>query len=82
MIPVGSKYTVSLADADEIIRQLRPKIAVIPMHYRTDTVKSLPNSVEDYVREKGNVERFSGNTFMINLNGRNESMKYIILNIE
>ena len=34
LIPVGDVYTINGAEAAEVVRQLRPKIA-IPMHYKT-----------------------------------------------
>jgi L-ascorbate metabolism protein UlaG (beta-lactamase superfamily) len=82
MIPVGGEYTVSLAEVDKIIMQLRPRMAVIPMHYKTDTIHFLPHSVDDFIRGKDNVERIAGNTYRIDLTNRGESMKYIILNIK
>ena len=36
LIPVGGYFTISAAEAKQIISQIRPKV-VIPMHYRTET---------------------------------------------
>ena len=79
MIPVGGKYTVSLEDADKIVDQIKPRIAVIPMHYRTETAKFLPNTVDDFIKDKKNVEEIFGNTYKPLLKKNNAGMKYIVM---
>ena len=33
MIPVGGVYTLNGLDADEVIKQIKPKRYILPMHY-------------------------------------------------
>ncbi len=51
MIPVGGVYTVGPKEADEIVKQLEPKI-VLPMHYKTEYLKFPLLSVEDFLKGK------------------------------
>jgi len=80
MIPVGGKFTVSLEDADKIVNQIKPRIAVIPMHYRTRTTEFLPNTVDDFIKGKKNVEIISGNTYKPDLEKNYIHMKYVVFN--
>jgi L-ascorbate metabolism protein UlaG (beta-lactamase superfamily) len=60
-VPVGGFYTIDAAQATKVIDQLKPKMIVIPMHYKTDvlTIKELA-PVDAFLtgkkvrREKGN----------------------------
>ena len=38
LIPVGGTFTVDGAQATRVVEQLRPRLMVIPMHYKTDAV--------------------------------------------
>jgi L-ascorbate metabolism protein UlaG (beta-lactamase superfamily) len=80
MIPVGGKYTVSLPDADAIISQLKPKMVIFPMHFKTDAADFLPTTAEDFLKGKSNVERISNNSYTLNLVTEHPVMKYILLN--
>jgi L-ascorbate metabolism protein UlaG (beta-lactamase superfamily) len=79
MIPVGGKYTVSRAEADTIISQLKPKIAVFPMHYRTEVADFVPNTADDFLKNKSNITRITGNTYSLNPHQPPKVMKYIVL---
>lgn len=79
MIPVGGKYTVSLAEADTIISQLKPKLAVFPMHYRTEVADFVPNTVDDFLKNKSNITKITGNTYTFNPQQPPKEMKYIVL---
>jgi L-ascorbate metabolism protein UlaG (beta-lactamase superfamily) len=79
MIPVGGKYTVTLSQADSIVAQLKPKMIVFPMHFKTDAAQFLPTTAEDFLKGKPNVERIAGNRYMLNLATKNTGMKYVLL---
>lgn len=80
MIPVGGKYTISGEDAEKVVAQLKPKMAVIPMHFKTDAAPFLPDSGEDFARGKENVKKISGNSYRLDLNNPPRKCEYIILN--
>lgn len=49
MIPIGGFYTISAAEAKEIVQTLKPKM-VIPMHYRKgDIGYRVLSTIEDYL---------------------------------
>ncbi len=48
-LPVGGRYTIDAVGADEVMRQLRPVVAV-PMHYRTRNLSFELDSVHDFLR--------------------------------
>ena len=50
LLPVGGGSTINAAMAAEVIRQVEPK-AVIPMHYKTPSIKRELGSVEDFLKE-------------------------------
>jgi L-ascorbate metabolism protein UlaG (beta-lactamase superfamily) len=66
LIPVGGKFTIDALKATRVIEQLRPRIMVIPMHYKTDavTIKELePLSL--FLDRKQNVRRETSNTIAL-----------------
>jgi L-ascorbate metabolism protein UlaG (beta-lactamase superfamily) len=55
-IPVGGLYTINAKVADEVMMQLRPRLAV-PMHYRTKALAFDLDSVDDFLEGRKDVER-------------------------
>ena len=57
MIPVGGFYTIGPKDADAVIGQLSPRVA-IPMHYKTDVNKEWPiGTLDEFLRGKPRVKQ-------------------------
>lgn len=79
MIPVGGKYTIELPAVDTVISQLKPELAVIPMHYRTDVADFLPNTADDFVKGKANVVKVDGHQCSFNPADEKTEMQYIVL---
>ncbi len=79
MIPVGGKYTIYGDDAHKVVSQLKPRMIVFPMHYKTEVANFLPYSADDFVKGKENVRRIKGNTYMLDLKNLPKKMEYIIL---
>jgi len=52
LLPVGGASTINAATAAEIVRQLEPS-AVVPMHYKTRTLKKELAPVDRFLREMG-----------------------------
>ena len=80
MIPVGGKYTIYGEDADKVISQLKPKLIVFPMHFKTDVANFLPYSADDFVKGKENVKRIEGNSYKLDLSNPPEKLEYVVLN--
>ena len=52
LLPVGGTSTINAAIAAEVIRQLESKL-VIPMHYKTPSIKRELDSVDVFLKEMG-----------------------------
>jgi len=52
LIPVGGGYTLNAEKAVEVITQIEPRI-VIPMHYKTPSLKFDLDGVDKFVKELG-----------------------------
>ena len=62
LIPVGGAFTIDAEHATRVIDQLRPRLVVVPMHYRTpvSTISQLA-PIDEFLNGKSNVRRLSGN---------------------
>lgn len=67
MIPVGGTFTIDSSTALEIIKKVKPKVA-IPMHYKeedtkleVDTIEALTSKVKDF-KEMGHIVKVSRET--------------------
>jgi len=58
LIPVGGTFTIDGRQATRVVEQLRPRVMVVPMHYKTDavTIKEL-EPLEPFLEGKVNVRR-------------------------
>ena len=71
LIPVGGYYTIGTQTAYQIIRTLKPKVA-IPMHYRTDkTGFDEISHIEDFCKLWNNVNTCEG-TFNLTKNAQKQ----------
>lgn len=66
LVPVGGHYTIDARQATRVVDQLRPRLTVVPMHYKTDavTIKELA-PVDAFVAGKPAVRREKGNVLAI-----------------
>jgi len=80
MIPVGGKFTIFGAEADQVVAQLRPRLLVIPMHFKTAAAGFLPYSAEDFAAGKSNVTRAAGNAFILDLSRPPAALEYVLTN--
>lgn len=80
MIPVGGTYTIFGKEADHVISQLKPKLIVFPMHFKTDSASFLPYTGDDYTKDKQNVKKADGNTFKLDMDNPPQSLTYVVLN--
>ncbi len=56
LIPVGGTFTIDAQEANEVVKQLKPKIT-IPMHYKTPAIDLPIEGVEGFLSGKKNIER-------------------------
>lgn len=80
MIPVGGTYTIFGKEADHVISQLKPKMIVFPMHFKTDAASFLPYTGDDYTKDKQNVKKADGNTYKLDLDNPPDKLAYVVLN--
>ena len=78
MIPVGGKYTLSLEEADQVVKQINPAQIVFPIHFRTRNALFLPNSAEDFLNNKQNVRKISSNQFILKPDSPLQTLHYIL----
>jgi L-ascorbate metabolism protein UlaG (beta-lactamase superfamily) len=66
LVPVGGTFTIDGLKATRVIEQLRPRIMVIPMHYKTEasTIKEL-EGLTLFLDGKANVRRETSNTIAL-----------------
>jgi L-ascorbate metabolism protein UlaG (beta-lactamase superfamily) len=66
LIPVGGTFTVDALKATRVVEQLRPRIMVVPMHYKTEvvTIKEL-EPLALFLDGKPNVRRETSNTIAL-----------------
>lgn len=81
MIPVGGFFTIDAGQATRVLDQLRPRLIVIPMHYKTDvlTIKELA-TVDAFLAGKPNVRREKTNTISITGVKARPSTEVVVMN--
>ena len=61
IIPVGGVYTVHAEEAREVVRQLAPRLAVIPIHYQTPQLSLRLDPVDGFLRCWKRIHRMESN---------------------
>jgi L-ascorbate metabolism protein UlaG (beta-lactamase superfamily) len=66
LIPVGGTFTIDAHKATRVVEQLRPRLMVVPMHYKTDavTIKEL-QPLATFLDGKRNVRREAAHTISL-----------------
>ena len=66
LVPVGGATTVDAQEATHVVDQIRPRLIVIPMHFKTDavTIKELA-PVDAFVAGRTNVRREKSNRIAV-----------------
>ena len=80
LVPVGGAFTLDAAEASRVVDQLRPRVVVIPMHYRTptSTISQLA-TVEAFVADKTNVRRLDGNVLPLSALKRRPGAEIVVM---
>ena len=81
LVPVGGTFTVDGLTATQVVEQLRPRIMVIPMHYKTDAVsiKEL-EPVAPFLDGKRNVRHETSNTIALSPMKARPAAEIVVLN--
>ncbi len=81
LIPVGGVFTIDGRQATRVVDQLRPRLTVIPMHYKTDvlTIKQL-EGVDDFLEGKPNVRKEASNTLALSTVKARPAAEIVVLN--
>ena len=80
-VPVGGFYTIDSNQATQIIKDIKPKIAV-PMHYKTEAIKFSIDPVEVFLFGKDNVQRSESNEFEITVDTLPKNTQVYVLQYE
>jgi len=66
LIPVGGTFTIDALKATRVVEQMRPRLMVVPMHYKTDagTIKEL-EPLALFLDGKRNVRRETAHTISL-----------------
>ncbi len=80
LIPVGGKFTIAGPKAYKVKQQLEPKIATIPMQWKTDVV-TLPllNDYNDFIAGRSGVVRPNTNKYVIDPKHKPEKPEIVVL---
>ncbi|HLA36849.1 MAG TPA: MBL fold metallo-hydrolase [Candidatus Brocadiales bacterium] len=81
LIPIGGVTTISPFEANEVLEQLRPKIA-IPMHYKTPVCTFTLYSTKHFIKDKTNVRKVGSNTLSLSKGSLPNSPEIVILDYE
>jgi L-ascorbate metabolism protein UlaG (beta-lactamase superfamily) len=66
LVPVGGSSTVDARDATYVVDQIRPRLMIIPMHFKTDVVTSKELApVDAFLAGRTNVRHEKGNRVAI-----------------
>lgn len=77
-IPVGGRFTIGPAEADQVIEQLQPSI-VAPMHFKTDKCLFPIEPVESFLEGKTEVRRSSSSEVIVNQPDLPETRTYLFI---
>lgn len=78
-IPVGGKYTLDAKKAVEVISQVEPRI-VIPMHYKTESLKIDIEAVDKFIKELGVEPNYEERLKISKRDLPTEDMKLVVFN--
>jgi L-ascorbate metabolism protein UlaG (beta-lactamase superfamily) len=81
LVPVGGVYTLDAYQATRVVDQLRPRLVVIPMHYKTPplTIKEL-EPVDEFLERKANVRHEATNTLVLTPVKARPAVQIVVLN--
>jgi L-ascorbate metabolism protein UlaG (beta-lactamase superfamily) len=81
LVPVGGVFTIDAYQATRVVDQLRPRLVVIPMHYKTPslTIKEL-QPIDEFLERKANVVHEPTNTLTLTPVKQRPAVQIVVLN--
>ena len=81
LVPVGGVYTIDGVQATRVVDQLRPRLVVLPMHYKTDvlTIKQL-QGLDAFLEGKPNVRKDGSSTLALSAVKARPAAEIVVLN--
>ncbi|MEE9200377.1 MAG: MBL fold metallo-hydrolase [Candidatus Brocadiales bacterium] len=77
-IPTGGAYTIDYLEADDVIKQLKPGIA-IPMHFKTPACKFTLFGVKRFLKGKDNARVPGKNSIVVNKESLPDETEIVVL---
>lgn len=81
LIPIGGVTTINPLEANEVIEQLNPRIA-IPMHYKTPPCTFTLYTTKNFIKDRTNVRKAGSNTLSLSKGSLPNSSEIVILDYE
>lgn len=82
MIPVGGIYTINGEKAKEVVKQLKPRLYILPMHYGTKTLDTLQDP-EEFLEGQKNVRKLEeSNTLTVPVDLKLDKPTIVLMNWE
>src|SRR5262249_45830922 len=81
MIPVGGVYTINGSEAKRVVEQLKPRIAILPMHYGTKSFQDLL-PLDEFLEDQKNVRKLPGSVFSIASDAKPAEPEIIIFDLK
>ncbi|MDP8245906.1 MAG: MBL fold metallo-hydrolase [Candidatus Hinthialibacter antarcticus] len=77
-VPVGGRFTIGPAEADQIVEQLQPSI-ITPMHFKTDKCLFPIEPVESFLDGKNEVRRSNSSEVVVQKSDLPETRTYLYI---
>lgn len=83
LVPVGGTFTIDAEKATRLVDQLRPRLVIVPMHYRTavSTATQLA-PVDDFLAGKTNVRRLTGNVLPLSAVKSRPAAEIVVMTVK
>jgi L-ascorbate metabolism protein UlaG (beta-lactamase superfamily) len=78
MIPVGGIYTLNGESAKKVVKQLKPRLYILPMHYATEVYTDL-QPADEFLDEQKNVLKEKTNLLSVPLNLKLDTPRIVVL---
>ena len=80
MIPVGGVFTINGEKAKEVVKQLKPRLYILPMHYGTSVFDIVQEPKEFLEGEKKVRELKDSNTLVVPIDLKVDSPSIVLMN--
>jgi L-ascorbate metabolism protein UlaG (beta-lactamase superfamily) len=78
MIPVGGVYTINGSEAKRVVAQLKPRLAILPMHYGTKTFSDLL-PIDEFIEDEKNVRTLGSSKLTVDSDAHPAAPEIVIM---